>query len=565
MIHLSSTSVPCSIAEHPVIHDVVDYIEDASKMTYNFVKSTLNRDTGISAACAQSASQGTFAQIRVEIDSINHQLHTSNLQIEVLQRALEISRDAHVTLKARHVELLNCANNVAKRTGHVSLLPQEIISHIASFLYREDEAFATLGIQPKLPHFEWVKAMFCPASERLYFWKDPDNQFRLAGDGSGCRSAAITDGKHPLSIHFNEADWTNSFYALNDSNSFSQHTLLSTTHRWRELSLCIDDHANYCDILSCVAGLPTLTHLSFYYGPDARSSMLLPKWWGGFIKRCGRAGSMCPNLRSAIVPLRCLTTSSGLFSNVLHLQVDLSNNHFISELGSALRDIHHLITLKISFRQSYGAENAKKSIVILPSLKELSICGIAMGVSSLTPAVVAFECKNLQALCAELSPMASQPEPEEMAALLISVNDSFPTLKQLFCHIPNQSWIPVRTVMHVLVKYLSLTSSTVKNDRDALPMVSQSAIRNLSVPANDGRFLLTHLTTLSIPFESDRTALRDLVALSHNRRTNEASTRLLYLKFIVRHWKNTEESVNMIQSLLIHYHDVEIVVRTDWG
>ncbi|TDL27157.1 hypothetical protein BD410DRAFT_783350 [Rickenella mellea] len=51
-VHLSN-SVTCSIAEHPILHEFVDYIEDASKTTYDFVKSLFKSDTSISVDCTQ--------------------------------------------------------------------------------------------------------------------------------------------------------------------------------------------------------------------------------------------------------------------------------------------------------------------------------------------------------------------------------------------------------------------------------------------------------------------------------------------------------------------------------
>ncbi len=44
MTYSVSTSVSCSIAKHPLIHDVVDHIEDAAKLTYEFVRSIFNCD-----------------------------------------------------------------------------------------------------------------------------------------------------------------------------------------------------------------------------------------------------------------------------------------------------------------------------------------------------------------------------------------------------------------------------------------------------------------------------------------------------------------------------------------
>ncbi|TDL27153.1 hypothetical protein BD410DRAFT_783346 [Rickenella mellea] len=102
--------------------------------------------------------------------------------------------------------------------------------------------------------------------------------------------------------------------------------------------------------------------------------------------------------------------------------------------------MRHLITLDILFEPVDVATTVKRGIIRLPSLEKRTICGIACVVSSLIPAVDAFECDNLQVFHAELSSVVSPPGPEDVENLLISIHGSFPILKQLFLDAPDNSW-----------------------------------------------------------------------------------------------------------------------------
>ncbi|TDL14562.1 hypothetical protein BD410DRAFT_902999, partial [Rickenella mellea] len=527
MTYSVASSMSFSVHEHPPVHNDVD-IEDASKAAYNFVKSTFKSDISVSATQGVSNDlNANLAQIRAEIDSVNRQLHISNLHVETLRQALDLSRDAQASFQTQHAELLNYANKLVEQSGYVIQLPQDVISHIASILYwNAEEEWGIPG-----PHYEWVATVYRTASEPVRFKTDSENQIRLTKG----RSAALTDGERPLSIRFDS--FSGCFAQSEDvSENSHQHLLFSTTRRWRGLYL---DVSARCDVLNhCLAGLPTLTLLSVYYnGPTQHdSSTPLPTWWGGFVERFGRAGRTSPVLRVASVPLRFLTTSGGLFSNLSHLlvQVDAPINYSSSELSSTLRSMPHLSILKIllwfQFESLDIPTSAKNDQVIkLPFLKDFMVGGIGMGLPILSNTVAAFECESLQVFCAELFEPISRPRPEEIANLLNLVHDSFPTLEELFVQIPPTE------------------------------LNSQSVTRNLSVPKKDGYWLLPNLTTLAIPFVLNKSILRALVALGHNRRKNEVSARIMYLKFIPSEWTRTQESNDILRSLLINYHDVEVL------
>ncbi|TDL14561.1 hypothetical protein BD410DRAFT_191052 [Rickenella mellea] len=468
----------------------------------------------------------------------------SNLHVETLRHALDLSRDAHASLRKRHADLLICANKAVEQNGYLLNLPQEIISHIASFLYWGDKK------QPKprtpKPHTEWVQTMYRPTLESIRFENDVQNQLRLT-KGS---SAVVTDSERLLSVQYYMVK--DHYYKLNDhSKNLSRQTLLSTTRRWRELHLDVEviPHPDCCDFLNPrVASLPSLSHLSLSYGSGCESSAPLQKWWGGFVEQFGLGRNPSPILRSARVQLIFLSTSGSRFSNVRHLQVDLPTNHTSSELSSAFRSMQHLITLNISFLGLHVEANAnvvQKGIVKLPSLQELTMRGLSLGFPIMNATVDAFECQNLRVFCAEPSRFVSKPRHEEITNLLISVHDSFPILKELLLHIPHagspDSW---------------------NNRPDGRFGTSQSVVRNLSFPTQDGRWLLPHLTTLAIPLVSDKNALTALVSLGHNRRTNGALARLVYLRFIAWYWTKTQDSDEMLQSLLKHYHDVEVLDKS---
>ncbi|TDL16242.1 hypothetical protein BD410DRAFT_844591 [Rickenella mellea] len=519
------------MAKHPLIHELVDHVEDAAEMTYALVKSTFKCD--ISQVSNHAQSEVNLAQIRAEIDSVNHQLYISNVHIETLRQALNLSRDVHALLQARHAELLNCANKAVGRGDHVTRLPQEIISHIASFLYDENrEAW-----RDPAPHDEWVKTVYRPASETLYIQNDYSNQIRFASTRD--KSAVATDGERLLSVHFQFSGNPN--YHPNDvSNCFSRHSLLSTTHRWRELYLHISAHPTYCDIFNdWVAGLPALSHLSIHH----ESRRVLPTWWDVFVERFGGAGST-PILHSAKLPMSYLVTSGGVFSNVIHLHVnDVWIDHSPSELNSAFCAMHHLITLEISLTGldiTTNENDNQKGVIKIPSLKELTVTMGGTGPMKAMTVVETFECKSLLVFSAKLLIGVPQTGPEKIGQLLSSVHDSFPILDQLFFQIRDNSW-----------------------DNWEAARISQIVIQNLSFPAMDGCWLLPQLTTLAVPIDSGRITVRALVELGRNRRTNGFLARFLYLKLFACGWTRTLESEDMLQSLLINYHDVEVLQWPD--
>ncbi|TDL16240.1 hypothetical protein BD410DRAFT_844589 [Rickenella mellea] len=551
MSYSVACSVSCSVAEHTLGHGVLERMEDASKAAYDLVKGIFKFDDSVGIlqeVCSNDlcGSKDELARIRAEIDSVNHQLNVSNLHVETLRLALDLSRDVRASLQTRHAELTSCTNKVVESSGHVTRLPQEVISHIASFLY--DEKRGAWGYQAS--HVEWAKTVYRPASESLYFLKDLENHLRLV---SGSLDEA-TDGDHPLSVHCETRDiyLSQSKYV---SSASSEHPLFSTTHRWRELYLNMKAHPNTSDILNhCAAGLPSLSHLGIFYGTTTNrhdSLAPLPTWWHIFVERFGREGRTSPVPSSASVPLRFLSSSDGLFSSVRHLQVNLLiHHHSSSELSSAFCNMHHLTTLKIWFPRLQITTNAnddQMAFIKLPSLKELTIGGISIGLPIVNTMVDAFECKNLQIFTALLSGLASQSRPEGIANLLISAHDSFPTLNELFVQIARKD-------------------SNAQNDWGPDPIaISQSIIQSLSFPAKDDHWLLPHLTTLALPSVPGRNMLRVLVTLGHNRRTNDISARLLHLKLITQDFTRRQECDDMFQSLLMHYHDVVILNSWDYN